>query len=391
MRYLAQKAAVKKHRKITMLTNALYIHIPFCARKCNYCDFNSFVSESKIIDRYLHAIENELRTLKGKHVFHTVYIGGGTPSILTEPQLEKLLGDVLCCIPASEIQEYTVEANPGTLDVGKVKLLKEYLVNRISLGVQSFQDKHLQFLGRIHSGNDAKNAFTLLRQAGFENISIDLIFGCPGQSLNDWEKDLKTATELAPQHVSTYALTYEEGTPLMDNLKNEIFHELEEDVELEMYRLAIRYLEYSGYNHYEISNFAKAGYECSHNRVYWMNMGYVGVGAGAYSFIDGVRTSNERDVLRYIEGIKGGKDIKSFYECLQQEQLASETLIMSLRLRQGISNADFYERFGYRIDDQFGDQICKLTKNGLVSYQNEELRLTDKGLFVADTVLAEFV
>ncbi len=374
-----------------MLINALYIHIPFCAKKCNYCDFNSFVSEPQIIDRYLQAVENELRVLKGKYVFHTVYIGGGTPSILTEPQLEKLLEDVIRYIPVSEIQEYTIEANPGTLSISKAKLFKEYLVDRVSLGVQSFQDKHLQFLGRIHSGDDAKNAFILLRQAGFKNINIDFIFGCPGQSLNDWDEDLKTAIELNPEHVSTYALTYEEGTPLMENLKNEIIHKLEEDIELEMYRMAISYLKYNGYNHYEISNFAKAGYECSHNSVYWRNMGYVGVGAGAYSFLDGVRTSNEKDVFKYIEGIKGSKNIKSFCERLEQEQLASETLIMSLRLRRGISNTDFYERFGYRIDDQFGDQIGKLTKDGLISYHNGELRLTDKGLFVADTVLAEFV
>lgn len=374
-----------------MLINALYIHIPFCAKKCNYCDFNSFVSEPNIIDGYLQAVEKELCVLKGKYVFHTVYIGGGTPSILTEPQLEKLLGDIIRYIPVSEIREYTVEANPGTLSINKVKLFKEYLVNRVSLGVQSFQDKHLQFLGRIHSGDDAKNAFTLLRQVGFKNISIDFIFGCPGQSLNDWEDDLKTAIELNPEHVSTYALTYEEGTPLMDNLKNEIIHRLEEGIELEMYRFAISCLKSRGYSHYEISNFAKAGYECSHNSVYWRNMGYVGVGAGAYSFLDGVRTSNEKDVFKYIEGIKGSRNIKSFRERLEREQLASETLIMSLRLRRGISNTDFYERFGYNIDDQFGDQISKLTKYGLISYHNEELRLTDKGLFVADTVLAEFV
>ncbi len=374
-----------------MIINALYIHIPFCAKKCNYCDFNSFVSESRTVDSYLHAVENELRTLQDKYIFHTVYIGGGTPSILTEIQLEKLLGDITRYIPTSEIKEYTVEANPGTLTMGKVKLLKEHLVNRISLGVQSFRDKQLRALGRIHSGNDAKHAFTLLRSAGFTNINIDFIFGCPGQSFSDWEKDLKIAAELGPEHISTYALTYEEGTPLEKNLKNGMIHRLEDNIELEMYKMAIGYLNYNGYNHYEISNFAKAGYECLHNRVYWRNMGYVGVGAGAYSFIDGVRTSNERDIFKYIEGVMGGKNIKSFCERLQQEQLASETLIMSLRLRQGISNTDFYERFGYRIDDQFGDQINRLLKDGLISYDNEELRLTDKGLFVADTVLAEFV
>ncbi|MEK7749857.1 MAG: radical SAM family heme chaperone HemW, partial [Planctomycetota bacterium] len=198
--------------------NSLYIHIPFCARKCRYCDFNSIVSESKTIDRYLHAIEKELSVLKGRYVFNTVYIGGGTPSILSEVQLEKLLQSVIRYIPSSEIQEYTVETNPGTLTVNKIGLLKEYMVNRISLGVQSFQDRQLQFLGRIHSSNDVRNAFALLRKAGFRNINIDLIFGCSEQSLDDWEKDLKTVAELSPEHISTYALTYEEGTLLTRDL-----------------------------------------------------------------------------------------------------------------------------------------------------------------------------
>ena len=374
-----------------MLHNSLYIHIPFCARKCRYCDFNSIVSESKTVDRYLHAIEKELSVLKGRYVFNTVYIGGGTPSILSEVQLEKLLQSVIRYIPSSEIREYTVEANPGTLTVNKIGLLKEYLVSRISLGVQSFQDRQLQFLGRIHSGNDAKNAFDSLRIAGFRNINIDLIFGCSEQSIEDWEKDLKTVVELSPEHISTYALTYEEGTLLTRDLEEAVIHKLDECVELEMYKTAIRYLTRNGYNHYEISNFAKDGNECVHNHVYWKNMGYVGVGAGAFSFIDSVRTSNEKDICKYIDGINENKKIKSFRENLQINQFASETVVMSLRLRQGISNADFYERFGYKIEDQFGEQMNRLAKYGLVSYENEILKLTEKGLFVADTVMTEFV
>jgi len=374
-----------------MLHNALYIHIPFCARKCRYCDFNSIVSESKTIDRYLYAIEKELCALKDRYVFNTVYIGGGTPSILTEVQLEKLLDSVIRYIPSSEIQEYTVEANPGTLTVNKIRMLKEYLVNRISLGVQSFQDRQLKFLGRIHSSNDARDAFALLRKAGFKNINIDMIFGCSEQSLDDWEKDLKTVVELHPDHISTYALTYEDGTLLTGDLDDAVIYKLDEHVELEMYKTSIRYLTSNGYNHYEISNFAKDGYECAHNHVYWKNIGYVGIGAGAYSFIDGVRTSNEKDICKYIDGINENKNIKCFCENLQINQFASETVVMSLRLRQGISNADFYERFGYKIEDQFGEQINSLAKYGLVSYENEILKLTEKGLFVADTVMTEFI
>lgn len=374
-----------------MLHNALYIHIPFCARKCRYCDFNSIVSESKTIDCYLHAIEKELSALKDRYVFNTVYIGGGTPSILSEVQLEKLLQSVIRYIPSSKIKEYTVEANPGTLTVNKIGLLKEYMVNRISLGVQSFQDRQLQFLGRIHSGNDAKNAFVSLRKAGFKNINIDLIFGSPEQSIENWEKDLKTVVGLNPEHISTYALTYEEGTLLSRNLEDSVIHKLDEHAELEMFKTSIRYLTSNGYNHYEISNFAKDGDECVHNHVYWKNMGYVGAGAGAFSFIDGVRTSNEKDVFKYLDGINENKNIKAFHENLQINQFASETVIMSLRLRQGISNTDFYKRFGYTIEDQFGEQINSLSKDGLISYKGERLKLTEKGLFVADTVMTEFI
>jgi oxygen-independent coproporphyrinogen-3 oxidase len=371
--------------------NALYVHIPFCARKCNYCDFNSVVSGTKTIDLYLSAIESELSALKGQYVFKTVFIGGGTPSVLTETQLEKLLCTVIRYISVSEVQEYTVEVNPGTLTVNKIRLLKQYGVNRISLGVQSFQDRQLKFLGRIHSGDDARKNFILLRQAGFKNINIDLMFGCPDQSLDDWENDLETAVELNPEHISTYALTYEEGTLLTKNLNNRIISKLDECIELEMYKTVIDYLTHNGYNHYEISNFAKPGCECSHNLVYWNNIGYVGVGAGAYSFIDGVRTSNENDIIRYINGISEGKNIKSFGEHLPDDQFASETVIMSLRLREGISNYDFYRRFGYKLEDQFSDQINRLRGNGLISYDNEKLKLTEKGLFIADTVMTEFV
>lgn len=373
------------------LPHALYIHIPFCVKKCNYCDFNSIVSGTKIVDRYLHALEKELRALQGRYIFKTVYIGGGTPSILTETQLEKLLHSVVRYIPASEIQEYTVEVNPGTLTGNKVALLKAYFVNRISLGVQSFQDSQLKLLGRIHSGDDARNAFLLLRTSGFENINIDLIFGCPAQSPDNWEKDLKIAVELNPEHISTYSLTYEEGTPLTMDLENEVVHKLDESVELEMYKTAIRHLTSAGYNHYEISNFAKDGCECSHNQVYWKNKGYAGAGAGAFSFIDGRRTSNVRDVFQYMAGIHENKNVQSFGECLQPEQFASETVIMSLRLRRGISNTDFYKRFGYNLEEQFGTQINRLVKEGLISYEDERLKLTEKGLFIADTVMTEFV
>lgn len=371
---------------------ALYIHIPFCVKRCNYCDFNSTVSTSNTIDRYLDAVEREFEALKDRYLFHTVFIGGGTPTVLNEFQLERLLDSAIHYGMVSDnTKEFTVEANPATLTETKARLLKERLVNRISIGVQSFQDKHLKTLGRIHTGDDAKDTFALLRMAGFHNINVDLIFGCPGQTLDDWEKDLEAAIGLNPEHVSTYALTYEDETPLNRDMQNKVISKLDESVELEMYKTAISYGTNNGYNHYEISNFAKSGYECIHNYFYWKNLSYAGVGAGAFSFINDVRTSHEKNVLSYIDGIRGNNDTTTFRERLPDAQRAAETIIMSLRLRQGISNADFYERFGYKIDDRFRDQISKLVRDGFISYDDENLRLTEKGLFVADTVMAEFL
>ncbi len=372
--------------------NALYIHIPFCAQKCRYCDFNSFVSESTFIDKYLTALEKEIAGLKGQYVFNTVYIGGGTPSILNELQLEKLLRSVLNnTMLGSETYEYTVEANPGTMTIDKAQILKGYGVNRISVGVQSFQDRQLKLLGRIHSGDDARKTFDLLRSTGFKNINTDLIFGCSNQSLSDWEKDLKTVIELNPEHVSTYSLTYEEGTPLTRDLDNNVICTLDEDTELEMYKTTIRSLTLHAYHHYEISNFSRDGYQCAHNLIYWQNKDYVGVGAGAYSFVNGVRSANEKNVCRYIEDLHNNKNIKPFHECLGQDRHAAETIIMALRLRQGISNADFCERFGYTIEDQFSEQIDKFRRDGFVTFDNKILKITQEGLYIADTIMSEFV
>jgi oxygen-independent coproporphyrinogen-3 oxidase len=374
-----------------MRPKALYIHIPFCVRKCRYCDFNSIVSESKIIDSYLNAIDKEMSIVYDGYGFETIYIGGGTPTVLSETQLEKLLYSVARNFPMQDVCEYTIEANPGTLTVNKIRLLQEYGLNRISLGVQSFQDRQLDFLGRVHSSNDAINAFALLRKGNFKNINIDLIFGCPGQTLDDWKEELKIVSDLNPEHISTYALTYEDGTPLTKDMMDKSICKTDERVELEMYKATIGYLTQNGYTHYEISNFARDGHECSHNHVYWRNVSYRGVGAGAYSYIEGFRTSNEKDVSAYIGKLQAGGDTKYFTEYLEPDQCASETVIMFLRLRQGITNGDFYARFGYKLEDQFGDKIRKLLKNGFISYDDERLKLTEKGLFVADTILTEFV
>ncbi|MCF6148278.1 MAG: radical SAM family heme chaperone HemW [Candidatus Kuenenia sp.] len=371
--------------------SSLYIHIPFCAKKCDYCDFNSIVSGSDIIDRYINTIDKELNAFAGKYVYDTVYIGGGTPTALNESQIRTLLCIMNHHIKNAGVPEYTVEANPGTLTKNKVRLLKEYGVNRISLGVQSFQDAYLKFLGRIHTGTVATQSIELLVSEGFKNINIDLIFGYPGQTLDEWMQDLHIAVGLQPEHISTYALTYEGETPLVKKARSGLVSRLDEDVELKMYQTAIRFLRENNYCHYEISNFAKPGYECFHNRNYWNNREYIGIGAGSFSFIAGERAMNERNVLHYIKGINENKNVKVFRESLPQHKYASETIVMALRMLHGISEVDFYNRFGYKIGDQFGTQINDLKHLGLVNYDDERLKLTEKGLFVADSVMAEFL
>ncbi|MBM4053203.1 MAG: radical SAM family heme chaperone HemW [Planctomycetes bacterium] len=371
--------------------SSLYIHIPFCAKKCDYCDFNSVVSESGIIDHYLHAVERELNVFEGKYSYDTVYIGGGTPTIVNENQIKTLLSIVNKHIKNKKAFEYTVEANPGTLTKNKMKLLRDYGVNRISVGIQSFQDDYLKFLGRIHSGAIATKCVELLVSEGFKNINVDLIFGYPGQTLDEWMQDLQRVVELKPEHISTYALTYEGETPLVKKARNGLVIKLDEDVELEMYQTAMRFLRENNYCHYEISNFAKPGYECSHNINYWNNKEYLGVGAGAYSFIDGERSMNERSVSHYIKGIEESTNVKVFRESLPLHTFASETIVMALRMMRGMSGKDFYDRFGYKIGEQFGAQISDLKRLGLLNDDDERLKLTEKGLFVADSVMAEFL
>lgn len=369
----------------------LYLHIPFCSKKCDYCDFNSIVSEADIIDRYINALGKELNAFAERYACDTVYVGGGTPTILNENQIKTLLHSIRRCPENADAPEYTVEANPGTLTRGKVRLLKECGVNRISVGVQSFQDRYLNFLGRIHTSAVAVQSIELIISEGFKNVNIDLIFGYPGQTLDEWIRDLRMAVELQPEHISTYALTYEGETPLAKKAVNGAISKLDEEIELKMYKTAIRFLHENNYCHYEISNFARLGYECVHNINYWNNKRYIGIGAGACSFLDGERTMNERNVLQYIKAIEDNTEVKVFRESLPQRKYASETIVMALRMLRGISGTEFYDRFGYKIEDQFGTQMKDLQCLGLVNYDDKRLKLTEKGLFVADSVMSEFL
>ena len=370
---------------------SLYIHIPFCISKCIYCDFNSIIVQSQVVDEYLDAIRSELQAIKGEYYFTTVYIGGGTPTVLNEIQLSKLLNIISKHVDISNIREYTIEANPGTLNDEKILALKNSQVNRISVGVQSFNDKYLTLLGRIHSAKEAKDIFFNLRENGIENISIDMIYGYPAQTLNEWKMDLNECLKLSPVHISAYCLSYERGTPLVGMMDTGKLIRLSEEEELKMYERTNDFLSNKGYLRYEISNFAKPGRECLHNTVYWENREYVGIGAGAFSYINGERYCKIKNVKEYISTVKSKKSLICFSEKLPQEKRASEILIMAFRMTSGISKKEFFNRSGLDLTELFGKQVNMLTQAGLINFDDERIKLTRKGLTVADSVMMEFV
>ena len=370
---------------------SLYIHIPFCVSKCIYCDFNSIVMKSQIVDEYLNTIENELQAINGKYSFTTVYIGGGTPTALNEIQLRKLLNIISKHVDVFNLNEYTIEVNPGTLNEEKILALKESHIDRISIGIQSFNDKYLKLLGRIHTVKEAKDIFSSLREKGLENISIDLIYGYSSQHLNEWKTDLRECFKLGPEHISAYCLTYESGTPLVEMMDSGKLEKLSEDEELDMYEHTNDFLSDKGYNHYEISNFAKPGKECQHNTVYWENREYIGIGAGAFSYINGERYSSIKNVKEYISAVKSRENLICFSEKLPQEKRASEILIMALRMTSGISKNEFFNRSGYNLTELFGTQLNILAQAGLINFDDERIKLTRRGLSVADSVMMEFV
>ncbi len=370
---------------------ALYIHIPFCVSKCIYCDFNSIVLKSQVVDEYLNAIEKELQSTTERYLFTTVFIGGGTPTVLNETQLSRLLVMIAEHVNVSNLKEYTIEVNPGTLNDEKTYILQNNHVGRISIGIQSFNDKYLTLLGRIHSASEAVNIFAHLREKGFENISIDLIYGYPAQTFNEWTVDLKKCINLVPEHISAYCLSYEQGTPIVKMTDSGALIKLSEEEELKMYEFTNDFLSNKGYRHYEISNFAKPDKECKHNTVYWENRQYIGLGAGAYSYINGERYCNIKNIKEYISSVKSKKELKCFSEKLTQKKRASEILIMALRMTSGISKEDFFHRSGFDLNELFEKQLNNLTQSGLINFDDERIKLTKKGLSVADSVMMEFM
>ncbi len=374
----------------TKPVHAAYIHIPFCAHHCGYCDFAIATGQDHLIELYLDALSIELSRLGDPRPMRSLFLGGGTPTYLNRSQLQRMLGDVIRWLPPESGHEFSIEANPDTLDADKVSVLADHGVNRVSLGVQSFAPHLLGVLERTHRPAEVPRAIEAIRTR-IPQLSLDLIFGVPGQTLDEWQQDLDQALSFAPDHVSTYGLTYEKGTPLWKRQQHGQVVALGEDQELAMYARAIDVLEEAGFEQYEISSFARAGRRCRHNQVYWANESYHGFGMGAARYVDGKREVNSRDLRGYIKHILDGEPATFQSEELPPDEYALETMSLNLRRREGIVRTEFHDKTGFTLDALAGKRIARLVEQGLLADDGERINLTRQGRYVADAVIEQLL
>jgi len=386
-------------------TISIYVHIPFCIKKCPYCDFNSVATADIPDDVYINALNRELffhikeRPVLSKKTLETIYIGGGTPSLISPHNIKRLLSSIKQSFAESNPEEITIEINPGTITKNSLTAFRDAGINRLSIGIQSFNDKTLKTLGRVHSADNSLKCYEYARTTGFDNIGIDLIFGVPGQSVEEWEEDLKTAVALRPEHISAYNLTVEKGTLFFELQKNGGLVLPSEEDQVLMYELAIDSLKEAGYNHYEISNFSLTGFESQHNMRYWSCMDYIGLGAGAHSYISspdwGIRWWNESDPDAYMQQIKKataeqGQAIAG-KERLTKKEALEEGIFLGLRRTSGINMNWFAARFNTSLKNLCHQKIAELKTGGLIYEDGSIIRLTRKGLTLSNEVFAELI
>lgn len=373
---------------------AVYIHIPFCKHKCYYCDFNTYALQGQPVSAYLDALERELEFTVKAHppdLIETIFVGGGTPTVLLPNQMEIFLKMVSDYFPKwAENLEFTMEANPGTTDKEKLQVMKSGGVNRISFGVQSFDNQLLKDIGRIHNRDEVYRSIEDAREIGFDNLSIDLMFGLPNQTLMHMEQSLDAALELELKHYSIYGLKVEENTLFHHlYLKNELPLPSEDD-EVQMFQMIINRLLNAGYTHYEISNFAKVGYESRHNKKYWHNQSYYGLGAGAHGYINGYRHVNVKGINEYIASAHLNLPIDQHDKISRQEAM-EDFMMVGLRLIQGVQSQDFFDQFGCSIESVFEMILDKQKKRQLIEETCSGYRLTNQGVLLGNEVFAEFI
>ena len=367
-----------------------YFHVPFCLHRCGYCNFTLVANRADLVPTYLEALELELASLHQQYEVDTLYFGGGTPTYLDPDSLSKLSELVLSRFVLAADYEWTVEANPGDLDRQRIEVLASRGVNRISLGVQSFDAEKLRVLQRDHDREAIFNAVQLAREANMR-VSLDLMFAAPKESLASWLSDLQAAIELEPNHVSTYGLTFEQGTTFWNRLEKGELARRPEELEREMYLAAIDRLSEAGLEHYEISNFAQPNEQSRHNTVYWAGDPYFAFGPGAASYVDGARETNHRSTTTYLNKVLAGQSPVAERETLDDEQRARELFIFGLRRIAGVNKHEFLTRAGVSIEALAGPQIEKFVDLGLLVDDGIGIRLTREGLLVSDSLWPDFL
>lgn len=357
--------------------DAVYLHIPFCIKKCEYCDFTSFLGSSSLHKKYVESLLREIDLYKSSY-YDTIYFGGGTPSLLEGKDLQRILEK----LPHDERTEITVECNPKTLSREKLEEYHQIGINRLSIGVQSTQDSFLKLLGRLHSFEEAKRAYFVAREVGFQNISLDFMFSFPGQSLRDLEKDLEEMLALEPEHLSIYSLIWEENTPFFEKLQKGMYQKIDNALEAEMYEVILQITKEKGYEHYEISNFSKHGYASKHNQKYWKNQKYLGLGLGASGYLGKLRYSNTRDLEKYFQDVTQGSLPREEEEILNEKMIEQYSCLLAFRQIQ-----EWVE-----VKGRYQDICEKLVEERYLERKKEgNYRLTQKGLFLFNDMLEYFL
>lgn len=384
--------------QINKKTLMVYIHIPFCIKKCSYCDFLSFENTSDEADcknAYINALCSEIRAFENRakdRRVTSVFIGGGTPSVLDGRHIKKVCDAIYDVFDISRGAEFSIECNPGTVTEEKLEMYRECGINRISFGLQSADNEELHRLGRIHTYEDFLESYGYARKSGFKNINIDLMSAIPGQTFENWSETLKKVVDLKPEHISAYSLIIEEGTLFYDLYTGGDSSGIpplpDEDTEREMYYLTKQILNANGYERYEISNYSRSGFECRHNCGYWQGTDYAGFGLGAASLFDGYRYSDTRDIKKYIscEWMDGES-----VHLLSEKERMEEFMFLGLRMDKGISAAEFENRFSINIQEIYGSRLKRMSDMGLMILNNGNWRLTDCGVDLSNRVLAEFL
>ncbi|WP_152392121.1 radical SAM family heme chaperone HemW [Paenibacillus guangzhouensis] len=373
---------------------ALYIHIPFCTNKCFYCDFNSYVLKGQPVMEYLEAMEAEMALttqMQPPEMIETIFVGGGTPTVLTPEQMDYFLASVHRAFPHMHPNlEFSMEANPGTTDLEKLKVMRAGGVNRISFGVQSFNNHLLSEIGRIHNTDDVYRSIENARAAGFDNMSIDLMFGLPNQTLEMLDDSITKALELDLPHYSIYSLKVEENTLFHTMYQKNQLPLPDEDVELEMYLLLMKRMKEAGYEQYEISNFAKPGKASRHNMKYWLNESYYGIGAGAHGYVNRQRHVNIKGVQAYNDAARKGLPRLDQF-AVSSEEAMEDFMMVGLRMMQGVARSHFREQFGAELDEVYAPQLSKLLQAGLIEATADGYKLSDRGVLFGNDVFAEFI